>query len=723
MKLPIAWLLDYLPLQGDALNASLEQACARWDLDAAQDPAQTLARLMTFAGFNCDGVHGNGLTATLELDVLSNRPDGQSVLGLAREVAAVLQIELKAPRFDLAGVEGGMPATEAASVEIQDITLCPRYTARIIRGVKVGPSPQWLKDRLTWMGLQSRNNIVDVTNFICFELNQPLHAFDLNTLEDRKIIVRRAQNKEAFAPLYGEVPPLTDETLVIADGKHARAIAGVLGGKGSEVTPETTDILLEAAYFHPGNTRRTVRRLKVMDGKGTDSSYRFERGIDLDAVDKASARAARLIAEVAGGQVAPGLVDAWPQPRAARTLEIRHAEIRRVFGAEIPKAEVKRTLVSVGCEIQSETPALLKVGVPTWRRGDLEREVDLIEEVARLYSYNHVPETTAMSARVPARSPLEKTAHALRSLLGASGYNEVISDSLVDPRWPAPAVWTNEKPLALDKKSVLREDHGAMRNSLLASLLDIRRHNQNHRTGEARLFELGKVFLQQHGAQRSGAGLLDERPVLGLIDDRGMHALNDTLARLSTALEWDDSHLKFSLPMGDAPAFLKKGEACRILRVREMAGHERSEDPIGWIGTLSAQLQTAFELRNSIAIAELDLGKLAGIPSAPARYRVLPQFPEVVRDIAMVVEEGVPWGEIESFAATWALHEPLRDKTEAVRFLSVFRGKQTGPGKKSVAFSIVYRLPDRTLTDVEVNAAHTKFQTELLAKFKGVLRA
>jgi phenylalanyl-tRNA synthetase beta chain len=270
---------------------------------------------------------------------------------------------------------------------------------------------------------------------------------------------------------------------------------------------------------------------------------------------------------------------------------------------------------------------------------------------------------------------------------------------------------------------VLREDHGAMRNSLLASLLDIRRHNQNHRTGEARLFELGKVFLQQHGATHSGPGLLDERPVLGLLDDRGMQSLSDTLKRLASALEWDNAHLKLSAPTADAPAFLKKGEACRVIRVREMIGHERSEDPIGWIGTVSAQLQTAFELRHSVAIAELDLSKLAGISNAPARYRDLPAYPEVVRDVAMVVDDGVSWGDIESFAATWALHEPLRDKAESVRFLSVFRGKQTGAGKKSVAFSLVYRLPDRTLTDVEVNAAHAKFQTELLAKFKGVLRA
>ncbi|MCY3020801.1 MAG: phenylalanine--tRNA ligase beta subunit-related protein, partial [Planctomycetota bacterium] len=315
MKLPVAWLLDYLPssLRGEAFAQALAAACRRWELEPGRDPALSLGKLLTFAGFNCDAVEGTGTSAILELDVLSNRPDGQCILGLAREVAAVLRVGLVAPPCDLAGKESGDPASTLAQVSIEEPELCPRYTARIIRGVTVKPSPQWLQDRLAWMGLQPRNNIVDVTNFICFEMNQPLHAFDLNTLYGRRIIVRRARDKEPFAPLYGEIPPLTPETLVIADGQAPRAIAGVLGGKGSEVTPETKDILLEAAYFNPANTRRTVRRLKVMEGHGTDSSYRFERGIDLGGVAQASARAARLIVESAGGAVAPGLIDVWPR--------------------------------------------------------------------------------------------------------------------------------------------------------------------------------------------------------------------------------------------------------------------------------------------------------------------------------------------------------------------------------------------------------------------------
>jgi len=718
MKLPIRWLLDYLPasVKGDKLSGALAAACKRWDLAPGKDDAQTLAKLMTFSGFNCDGVHGDGENAVLELDVLSNRPDGQCILGLAREVAAILQVEIENPKFEVAPIEQGEPASTLANVKVEETELCPRYTARVIRGVKVGPSPQWLKERLESIGLQSRNNIVDVTNFICFELNQPLHAFDLNTLEGRQIIVRKAQPKEAFTPLYGEIPALTPETLVIADGKVARAVAGVLGGKGSEVTPQTTDILLEAAYFNPANTRRTVRRLKVMDGRGTDSSYRFERGIDIEAVDHASARAARLIVEVAGGSIAPGIIDVWSKPRTPKSIDLRFTELNRVFGADVPPFEAKQILTRLGCKFGAETTAHVSVTVPSWRRGDLEREIDLIEEVARLYGFNKVPETTAMSARVPPRSRLEVVSNQIRTLLTGLGYFETITNTLVDPKLPAPAVWTNEAPLPLDEASVLSKDNSALRNSVLASLLSVRKFNQDHRTGEARLFELGTVFLPA-GKERP-----EERHVLSFVDDRGFQHLADTISRLSRALELEGAHIKFMSPLGATPAYLAAGQACHVMRVREMPGNERAEDALGWMGTLSGELQKAFELREPLAMCEIDLVKLAALPSAPARYSEPPQFPEVMRDIAMVVDESVAWSEIDSFARAWTAHDVLRDKSEAPRFLSVFRGKQIGAGKKSVAFSIVYRASARTLTDDEVNAAQAKFQEAILAKFNATLR-
>lgn len=718
MKLPLAWLLDYLPrhMRGETLNSSLVAACRRWGLEPGASLALSLGKLFTFAGFNCDAVSGTGEQAVLELDALSNRPDGQCILGLAREAAAILRAELLPPPCDVAPKEGGEPAAALAQVLLDDPEMCPRYTARIIRGVKVAPSPQWLQDRLVWMGLQPRNNIVDVTNFICFELNQPLHAFDLKTLNGRKIVVRRARDHEPFTPLYDEIPPLTPETLVIADGQCARAIAGVIGGKGSEVGPETTEILLEAAYFNPANTRRTVRRLKVMEGRGTDASYRFERGIDLEGVGQASARAARLIVEVAGGTVAPGLIDAWPKPRKELSLPLRFAELDRVFGAHVPSEEARGILEALGCRVTAYARLELTVTVPSWRRGDLEREIDLIEEVARLHGYNHVPDVTAMAARVPPRSAIEVASDRLRTLFTALGFFETASDSLIDPRWPAPVVWTREKPALLDPASVLREDHSALRTSLLSSLLAMRRYNQDQRSGEARLFELGKVFIPRPEMRP------EERHVLGVLDDRGFQPLADAVLEIEDALQMDGAHLKLSLPPGGAPPFLKTGSACLVLRVRETPGHERAEDHIGWLGLASNALQQAFDLRKPVAVCELDLDKLANLPSGPRRYREPPAFPEVVRDIALVVDEGVDWGEVKSFASHWAQNEPLRDRGEPPRFMSVFRGKQIGTGKKSVAFSLVYRAPDRTLTDDEVNAAQARLQQAILAHFHATLR-
>jgi phenylalanyl-tRNA synthetase beta chain len=718
MKLPLAWLQDYLPgnLRGEEFTGTLAAACQRWDLKPERTDADTLGKLFTFAGFNCDGVENGAQGPALILDVLSNRPDAQCVLGLAREAAAILRVPLKAPDVPQCK-DVGKKADEEISVCVEEPALCPRYTARVIRGVKVGPSPAWLQQRLQSMGLQPRNNIVDVTNFVLFEMNQPLHAFDLAGLAGKKIIVRRAQDKEPFAPLYGEVPPLTPETLVIADGEKPRAIAGVLGGKGSEVTPATTNILLEAAYFNPANTRRTVRRLKVMDGKGTDSSYRFERGIDLENVEHASARAAALIVEVAGGTLAPGVVDVRTAPAPARSLTLRLKELRRVFGAEIPHAEAERILQALGCEVLSSSDDSLSVRPPTWRTTDLLREIDLIEELARLYGYNHLPDVTRLATRIAPRSARERAAARLRGLFTAMGYFETVSDSLVDPRLPALPVWTATPPFKLDPSSVLREDHSVLRNCLLSSLLTIRKHNQDQRTGEARLFELNTVFLPGEGPRPA------EKPVLALCDDRGFRTLADALSRIDEALELDGAHLRLSRPLQKPPAFLHPAESCRILRVRETVGHERAEDVIGWMGTLAPELQKAFDLRQAPAVCELDLLALANLPSAPRVYAPLPSFPEIARDIAIVVDDVVAWSEIEGFARDWQRGEPLRDAREVPRFLSVFRGKQIGAGKKSVAFSLVYRAADRTLTDDEVNPAHQKFVDALLKRFNAAIRA
>ncbi|MBI3829508.1 MAG: phenylalanine--tRNA ligase subunit beta [Planctomycetes bacterium] len=713
MKLPILWLRDYLDANDRQLAEAIADACARWELNPSHDPAHTLGTLFTFAGFNCDGVAGSGWNAVLELDVLSNRPDCLCVLGLAREAAAFLKLPTLAPAFQIA--ESGADASTWAQMTVEDAKTCPRYTARVIRGVKVGPSPQWLQDRLKAMGLTPRNNIVDITNFILFELNHPLHAFDLNKLAGKRIVVRRAKDKEPFKPLYDELPPLTPETLVIADGEKPVAIGGIIGGAGSEVSPATTDILLEAACFDPASIRRSCRRLKA----GTDSSYRFERGVDILGVERASARAARLIAELAGGTIAKGSLDSNPHPAPLKELSLRHERLNALYGVNVAPQETSALLAALGCAILRETAAELTVLPPTWRRHDLAREVDLIEEVARLHGYNHVPAVTSMSARIPPRSPAEAAIDRVREHFSALGYFECTTDSLIDPKAPMPAVWTGEPPLALNKQSVLREDHSSLRNCLLVSLLNTQRLNQDRRTGIVRLFECGKVFLPKAGQARP-----EERQVLGLLDETGFAALADAVRRLHEALSLDGAHLKLVPPEpGYTPAFLAPESACRVVRVREMPGDERAEDAIGWLGIASAALCKAFDLKRAPAVAEIHLATLATLPSGPRRYVPLPTQPENARDVALVVDESVAWQEIERFTEKYKNLEPLRDKREATRFLSVFRGKQLGAGKKSVAFSVVYRAADRSLTDEEVNTAHRRFVDELLKTFNAALRA
>ncbi len=717
MNLPIVWLKEYVP---EALEpAVLRKACERWAMEPSKDPVQTLGQLMTFAGFNLEEIVGKGDEAVLDLEVLANRPDAQGVLGLAREVAVLLGVEVRMPDVEL--TEGDEAAGEFAQIQVLEPEMCLRYTARIIRGVKVGPSPEWLQKRLTAMGLVPRNNIVDITNFVLFEYNQPLHAFDLNRLAEKKIIVRRADQGEIFTPLYDSVPPLTPDTLVIADAERAVAIGGVIGGKGSEVENDTTDILLEAAGFHPGMIRRTCRALKV----STDSSFRFERGVDLEGIASASARAAKLIAELAGGTIAQGLLDSNPHPRKPKEVELRSARLRSLVGIEIPASETKRILGTLGCELVRESAEGWVVKIPSWRRGDLEREVDLIEEVARLHGYDKIPAETAMRATIPEQSAGEVAGDALREGLAQLGYFECVTDSLVDPKAPAAPVWTKADPLQLAEESVMREDHSQLRTSLLTSLLRVYRHNQDQRAPEIRIFECGKVYLPSASAQSSEAEAAHaEKTVVGLVDDRGFAALNDAVTRLPEALSIQECHLKIRpLIPEKVPPYLEADSACRLLRVRELHGGERAEDGIGWLGRLSADLVSKFGLKRTPAVAEFDLHALAWLPSGPARYLPLPSQPEVARDVAILVDESIPWGDIESYVEGYVAKEPLRDEHVPPRFLSVYRSKKLEAGKKSVAFSVIYRAQERSLTDEEVNTAHEKFVGALLSEFKAVLRA
>ncbi|MCX7804360.1 MAG: phenylalanine--tRNA ligase subunit beta [Planctomycetota bacterium] len=752
-------------------------------------PTDTICDLFTFGAFQVDGVEMTPGGEVVLLDVLANRPDCQGVLGLARELCALVRgglpelLGLKRfpgpwrpesyrvlappssvpPELTAAGRIG-----DAAAVDVLDAAGCPRYVARAIEGVRVGPSPEWLRRKLAAFGMIPRNNVVDVTNYVMLEMNQPLHAFDLDRLAGRRIIVRRAGNGERFVPLYGQCPPLTSETLVIADAERPVAIAGIIGGTGCEVTGDTRRILLEAACFDPASIRRTSRRL----GIATDSSFRFERGVDIEAVDAVSARAAALIAEVAGGRVLEGSIDRFPSPPRPVSVRMRYDRCRRILGLDertLPDRTARRLLEAAGFRVEEEDAEGIVVTVPSWRRRDVSDECHLIEECGRLRGYEAIPERLSMRAMIPGRSRWETDGAAIRKVLTALGYFEVWTDSLTDPSWPPVPAFSRTGPYRL--ANPLSSDRAVLRGSLLPSLLAVRRTNQDARATRgrpAKLFEIGRVYLPRTAGAAGGSPPLSEPWILGILDDRGpayvMAAVSEVLAELGLSdavriagqdvppwcapgkgrfleLAWDAGGGKSGGGTGPetsaAPgAAAAGGEASPIPAVVSASGNvpaPASDTPsgpspatarkiIGYYGEAHPDWIARFDLKKACAVCEINISALAdeSIPRAEKRFEKLPRFPEVVRDVAMVVAEPVTWGEVVGFFASEA-REPLIK--EPPRFLSVYRGKQIGPGRKSLAFSLVYRHDERTLTDEEVNEAHRKVVERLLTRFGATLRA
>ncbi len=705
MLLPLRWLKDYVKI-----DATPEQ----------------IAEILANVGFPVEDTKQVDGDVVLDVEITSNRGDCQSVVGLAREIAAQSGAEFSLPTIVLNKIENESSerAESLTRLDVQDTARCPRYIARLIRGVTVGPSPAWLKKRLATLGLAPRNNIVDVTNYVLFELGHPLHAFDHDKLAEGRIVVRRARDGngngdgESFTPLYGDTPVLTPEDLVIADAEKPVALAGVVGGAGSEVGGSTTNILLEAAVFDPVGVRRTSRRT----GIATDSSFRFERGVDPVRVDFASRRAAALIAEVAGGSVCAGAVDSNPgpdpDPNAAPAVSLRRERVLKILGYSIPDGEITRILAALGFALENQRDGLLpdgfwKVRVPSWRLRDVTREIDLIEEVARIHGYEHCPARTGMMARVPERNPREDIKRTVRGVLTAGGYDEVITDSLV-PRGSERRFnpWQATAPLDLGQ-TAMRSDHAALRVSLLPGLLEVKLRNQNEAGREGiRVFQSGVVYLP-----RGETELPDERLVLGLLDD-GDYAADGTCAvpgyrRIKGAIE--AVMQKLNLP----PVRLRAPTAPRDEDDPRFRGFSPgscldivvADRTIGVAGDLG-QAELLAELQTVPALAELDLAALLTFEAKPPVFAPLPRFPAVARDVALVMDEAVTWANIiDAIDIDNARPELLED----VALIDIYRGKQIETGKKSLAFRLVYRAPERTLTDDEVAGFHEPLVEHLCA--------
>jgi phenylalanyl-tRNA synthetase beta chain len=653
-----------------------------------------------------------------DLEITPNRPDLNSVIGIAREIAALTGNALKMPVISDQVSTISDEITKFVGVRLDEPELCPRYTARVITGVKVGPSPDWLRATLEKVGIRSINNVVDVTNFVMLETGQPLHAFDYHLIakaaDDKPtIIVRRAQAGELFITLDGQKRTLTDEMLLIADEQKGIALAGVMGGANTEIRDDTRDVLIESAYFSPTNIRRTSKAL----GLRSESSYRFERGCDIGIADYASQRAAQLILQTAGGNLAPGVVDAQPKPVEPKQITLRHHKVNELLGVKLRPEEIEYYLGQLGLKAaarkvrsvdDSSAPEPVTYRIPTFRV-DLKREADLIEEVARLHGVDKIPSTPPRGA-VGSHSfdaAYDQIAD-VRRLLTGLGLDEAQGQTLVgnvECRTASSEVVALANPLSADMD--------VLRPSLLPGLLNILSHNVTRKNYDAALFEIGRVFTNANGQpkeeRRVAIALTGQRaPAFWSGDDRD--AKFDAMD-LKGLLEDLIGH--FGLR---GITFGKRAEPT-VLFLDSANVTLGGKLPLGELGQLLPPLAKKYDLRDAVFLAELRLDELLARRNPAKSFKPLPQFPASRRDVAMLVPEATTHD-----AVLGVVKQTKPANLESVELFDVFRGKNVPEGQKSLAYAFTYRAADKTLTDADVNAAHAKVVEALKAQLKATVR-
>ncbi|MBQ6390750.1 MAG: phenylalanine--tRNA ligase subunit beta [Eggerthellaceae bacterium] len=651
----------------------------------------------------------------LDLEITPNRPDCLSMAGMAREVGAMYRADVTMPLYELEEDASLPSVSDLVTVEIEEAQRCPRYTARVIKDVKIGPSPDWLAERVTAAGARPINNVVDVTNYILFLYGQPLHSFDYDKLvgEDGKahIIVRAAEEGEKFTTLDGEDRVLTNDMTVIAAPDRAVALAGVMGGLDSEITEESTTVLLEAATFEHGRTSRTSRNLGLI----SESSMRYERGVDDNPIADYSAAAAALLAEVSGGRVCPGIVDVYPAPTAPISLKFRIPRFCQMMGVDVPRADIVDILERLDCIVSDSDDAdILDVIAPTCRP-DLEREIDLYEEVLRLWGMDLVQPTLPSSPdRVGALTEAQLLARKINRAVTACGLNETTTYSFTDPADMKKLRMEGEgygKPVELINP--MNAEQSIMRQSIIPGLVHSVSYNQAHGVKNVQLYEIGKVFFAHEGRKQPKEKEKLAGVLAGAMADTSWNAAPAAFDFFdgkgvveSLARELAIPKLRFkALAAEDAP-HLQPGRAAEVFS---------GGTTLGWVGELHPLGVQALEAEPPIVAFELDVEAL-GKASRPARdYVDVPEFPPVSVDVAFVVNEDVTNERLVQ-CITSAGGKLLSD----VRLFDVYRDdKRVGAGKKSMAYALTYRAADRTLTGEEVE----KVQAKLIKKVCGATGA
>ena len=711
LALPGAKLANGMILQESQIRGELSQGmlCSAKELGVGEDASGIwLLPPDTPVGISLSEFLGKD-DVVLEIGVTPNRGDCLSVIGIAREVSAICRSPLRYPEIALH--ETGPDIAELSSVTIDDPVGCPRYAARLVQGVKVGPSPAWLREKLEAVGLRSINNIVDVTNFIMMELGQPLHAFDFDLLAEHRIVVRRARQGERFTTLDEIERVLFDDTLLICDGKGPVALAGIMGGLDSEIKPETTKVLIESAHFQPLCIRRSSKKL----GLRSESSFRFERGVDPEGLIRALDRAAQLMAEVGGGAIAEGRLDVYPNFIEPPVLTLRVDRTNRFLGTQLDASEMADVLRRIEMQVTEIDSNKLQV-VPPPFRPDITREVDLAEEVVRLVGYNKVPVTAPLAAvKAAPFDPHLRARQEVKHFLQGAGFFEVLNysfisyDSLLKLKLP-----TEDGRLdAIRLMNPLSEEQSVMRTSLIPGLLQTARYNFDHGNEDLRLFELSKVFLADPGKnlpeeRHQLAGAMAGRRIPDLLHG-GKDEVDYTDIKGIAESFLNIFYLEnISFRTDDLPPYLDPSMAASIYCHGQ---------PIGFLGRINPEIREAFDLKQFVYVFEFDFDRVFDLKLPQPLFRPLPKFPSVVRDMAIIVDEDLTVQEALDFIQ--GQNEPLLERVEV---FDIFKSEQLGEGKRSIGYRLVYRAVDRNLTDEEVNVIHHKLAEKVLAKFHATLR-
>ena len=667
---------------------------------ALEMPVAELEQRLLMAGLNHEGTEPVAEDLAIDLEVTSNRPDCLSHLGVAREIAVLYDLPLMLPQAAPASSAPGVETLAEVALESPD--LCPRYTARVIRGVKVGPSPDWLVERLrtvceprmkqgtAWSPV---NNIVDITNYVLLESGQPLHVFDLAKLRSRKIIIRKAEAGEPFLAINHKTYTLDTEMCVIADAERPVALAGVMGGTETEVSAETADVLIESALFDPIAIRTAARKLTLH----SDSSYRFERGPDPEGVDWASRRCCELILELAGGQLAEGVIDVGSASESRQPIVLRIGQLERILGVSIERDEVVRILTALGNDPQQIEAERVTVLPPSWR-ADLHREIDLVEEVARIYGYDKIPEDCQVPLRASSRSNVDRVLERIRCTLTAVGFDEVVTASAVDEKTNSVfSPWTAADPIRCD--TPMLRGAALLRRTLIPSILGVQRTNENLANERIELFEVARVY--QLGADQ----LPTEEEMIALASGKDFFQVKGVLESLLENLGVP-AQLEIVDVSGD---FFRQGK-CGELRL--------ADERLGYLGEVSDSARKTLGLRAETVVAEIRIALLQQQANLIPQAHALSPYPAVARDLNFEVEEGLRWAQLAE-----TVRQSAGEYVEAIKYLETYRDEERlGEGRKSLVLKMVLRKVDGTLTGEEADEVRSRVEAACRDQYGAVLR-